>query len=326
MRIAIAACPEVPVPPKDYGGTERRLDVLARRMAARGHDVTLLCGPGSTCPVRRVEASAPTVVAEWEHVDWLRKHRGEWDAVFDATRFHHPSRPAGLPAGSPTVAEMAGDPYKIYPHDDVRNRVYCSPQLAAHFGCPRHPVLHNIVCDDPAAVPLGDGAGGYALYLGTIRPEKGAHVAARACRRLGVRFIAAGPVQPRYRAYLESFKADAGWIGPVGWERKWELLWAAAVTVLPIDWLDAGPLTVMESLLVGTPVVACPIGGLLEDVKKGSGVLATRENFASALGAALVGRWDRAAMRASILPKIDPDRWVDGVLALLEKAAGGGAW
>ena len=165
MRIAIAACPEVPVPPKDYGGTERRLDVLARRLAARGHDVTLLCGPGSTCQVRRVETSAPMAQAEWEHVDWLRKHRKEWDVLLDATRFHHPSRPAGLPVGSPTVAEMVGDPHKIYPHDDVRNRVYCSPQLAAHFGCPKHPVLHTIVCDDPASVPLGDGAGGHGeLY------------------------------------------------------------------------------------------------------------------------------------------------------------------
>ncbi len=326
MRIAITTSPEIPVPPKEYGGTEQRVDVLARRLAARGHEVTLLCGPGSACPVRRVEASTRSASAEWEYVDWLRQHRGEWDALFDMANNHFSSCRGGLPDGSPTVAEMNGDPHKLYPHDEVRNRVYVSPQLARHFGCPSHPVLYNIVCGDPAAVPIGDGAGGYVLYLGTIRPEKGVHVAALACRRLGARFVSAGPVQPRFLPYLESFRGEAGHVGEVGRARGWELLRGAAALAFPIDWVDAGPLVVLESLLVGTPVVACPIGGLLEDVDDRNGVLSDREHFAAALDKALNLRWDRAAIRAGVLPKIDPDRWVDGVLALLGRAVKGERW
>ena len=327
MRIALSIGPNNPVPPKDYGGTERQMDVLARGLTARGHDVTLLCGPNSTCPVRRVEASSRAADSEWEYVAWLRDHRGEWDALLDATAHHTASRSLGLPDGSPTVAGMFGDPHRMYPHDDVRNRVYCSRQLAEFYGCPGHPVLHNIVCGDPAGVPIGDGAGGRVVYVGAIRPEKGVREAADACRRLGVGFVSVGTVQPRFKPYLESFRGWAGHVGPLDQEGKWELLRGAAALAFPIDWLDAGPLAVIESLLVGTPVVACPIGGLLEDVRDGeNGVLVSREQFAAGLERAMAREWDRQTIRAGILPAIDPDKWIDGVLALLERVAGGESW
>ena len=327
MRIVIAACPTIPVPPIDYGGTERQIDILARGLTARGHTITLLCGPGSTCPVRKIVASSKFTDAEWEYVSWLREHRAEWDVLFDATRFHYPSHVFGLPLGSPTVAGMFGDPYKLYPHDGVRNRMYCSPQIATHFNCPNYPVLHNVVYDNPLSIPLGDGRGGYALYVGAIRPEKGVHIAAAACHRLGITLKVAGQVQPKFSSYWESFCGSVNFVGPVGGDAKWRLFAEAACFVLPVNWCDAGPLTISESLLVGTPVVACPIGGLLEDVRDGeNGALVSRKNFAVGLDRVMNYGWDRRAIRAGILPSIDPDRWIDGVLALLRAVAAGKSW
>lgn len=327
MKIAIAACPTFPVPPIDYGGTERQLDILARGLAVRGHAVTLLCGPGSECPVRRVMSSSRSVQAEWENVVWLRGHRAEWDVLFDATTFHYASCPAGLPPGSPTVAGMFGDPYRIYPHNEVRNRVYQSQQFAEFCGCPDHPVVGSVIHHDPVSVPIGDGHGGYVVYLGVIRPEKGVYVAATACRRLGMVLKVAGLAQSRWRPYWESFRGVVDFIGPVGGDAKWRLLADAACSVLPVDWCEAGPLTVRESLLVGTPVVACPLGGLLGDVRDGeNGVLVSREEFAIGLDKALNTKWDRQAIRRSIISSVDPDQWIEGVLVLLKRAAAGESW
>src|SRR5664279_790589 len=54
MRIALTADPELPVPPTLYGGIERVVDMLARSLAMRGHEVTLFANANSSCPVRRV--------------------------------------------------------------------------------------------------------------------------------------------------------------------------------------------------------------------------------------------------------------------------------
>lgn len=41
LRIALTADPELPVPPRLYGGIERIVDMLGRELTAHGHEVTL---------------------------------------------------------------------------------------------------------------------------------------------------------------------------------------------------------------------------------------------------------------------------------------------
>ena len=47
MRIALTADPELPVPPLHYGGIERIVDMLAKGLVARGHDVTVFANRSS---------------------------------------------------------------------------------------------------------------------------------------------------------------------------------------------------------------------------------------------------------------------------------------
>lgn len=50
MRLLLTADPEIEVPPRLYGGIERIVDVLVRRLRAAGHTVGLMARPGSECP------------------------------------------------------------------------------------------------------------------------------------------------------------------------------------------------------------------------------------------------------------------------------------
>ncbi len=50
MRLLLTADPEIEVPPRLYGGIERIVDVLVRRLRAAGHTVGLVARPGSECP------------------------------------------------------------------------------------------------------------------------------------------------------------------------------------------------------------------------------------------------------------------------------------
>ena len=47
LRIAITADPEIPVPPRHYGGIERIVHLLACGLTERGHEVTLFADKNS---------------------------------------------------------------------------------------------------------------------------------------------------------------------------------------------------------------------------------------------------------------------------------------
>src|SRR5262245_44288394 len=51
MRVLISVDPEIPVPPRTYGGIERIADALAKGLRIRGHQVGLIAHPDSTCHV-----------------------------------------------------------------------------------------------------------------------------------------------------------------------------------------------------------------------------------------------------------------------------------
>jgi len=324
MKIVIAACPEIPVPPIKYGGTERQADIIARGLVAKGHDVLLLSGPGSTCPVTKIMTKAPTMSAEWEHISWLRSNKG-WDCLLDMTAQHLPSQAIGLPDGSKTLALMLGDPHKKYAHDSVRNRVYCSKVFAEFNGCINHPVLPNIPTDCPQDVPLGDGSGKYCLYIGAIRPEKGVHLAASTCRRLGVPLKVAGPIQPRFAAYWNSFKDEIEYLGEIGGER-WALMGNATCLMFPSLWCDAGPLVVKESLLCGTPVLACPNGGVIEDVDETNGMLVDPDDLNTGLFKMTHMSWDRRAIQEAAVAKANPIKHLFELETLLSRVVRGETW
>lgn len=48
MHVAITSDPEIPVPPRLYGGIERVIAMLAAELTGRGHRVTLFAHPDST--------------------------------------------------------------------------------------------------------------------------------------------------------------------------------------------------------------------------------------------------------------------------------------
>src|SRR5688572_15672181 len=47
MRILVIVDPHIPVPPREYGGTERMAAFFCQAMQQRGHRVDLLAAPGS---------------------------------------------------------------------------------------------------------------------------------------------------------------------------------------------------------------------------------------------------------------------------------------
>jgi glycosyltransferase involved in cell wall biosynthesis len=96
MRILITADPELPVPPKLYGGIERIVDILVRELRARNHEVALMAHRQSTVAATRLFAW-PGLRSQYRW-DMLRNTFALWRAArrFKPDVLHSFSRMAYL--------------------------------------------------------------------------------------------------------------------------------------------------------------------------------------------------------------------------------------
>jgi glycosyltransferase involved in cell wall biosynthesis len=336
MRIAIIAPPWVPVPPPGYGGTESVLDSLARGLVAAGHEVLLYATGDSTCPVETrwvLERAAGTVSTgsstELHHVIHAYEEVRRWGA--DVVHDHTLVGPVhGTRFDLPIVTTNHG------PFDSELGALYrtlgtsvaiiaISRQHAASaVDTPVAAVIHHGVDVDRIAV--GPGAGGYALFLGRMSPDKGVHTAIDAARCAGIPLkIAAKMREPAERQYFREHIAPrlggaVEFIGEVGGPHKLQLLAEAQCLLNPLAWPEPFGMVMVEALAVGTPVVATPCGSVPELVVDGvtgfvrDGV----DELAAAVSAS--GSLDRTACRQDAVARFSTDRMVAEHVALYERA------
>jgi glycosyltransferase involved in cell wall biosynthesis len=176
-------------------------------------------------------------------------------------------------------------------------------------------VIHHGV--DVTRFPMGDGKGGYLMFLGRMSPTKGVREAIRIARTAGMPLaIAAKMRESRERDYFDNVIAplldrDIRYLGEVGNAEKVELLGGAIALVNPIDWDEPFGLCMVEALACGTPVLATPRGAVPEIVD--DGVTGFLRADVTDLPAALadVGTIDRRACRAAVIDRFSAGRMVE---------------
>ena len=110
-----------------------------------------------------------------------------------------------------------------------------------------------------------------ALFVGRLIPEKGISTLLTAWKRIGSRLpltiFGDGPLRDEVASAAKSSDGAVRWLG---WRTRSEVdeaLGAASVVISPSVWIEAGPLSVIESFARGTPVIASRLGSLAEFVK-----------------------------------------------------------
>ncbi|MEM2971693.1 MAG: glycosyltransferase family 4 protein [Candidatus Bathyarchaeia archaeon] len=115
------------------------------------------------------------------------------------------------------------------------------------------------------------------LYLGRITPVKGLHILLESLRylRRPVRLVIIGPVNDlRYYEIImrlmekenQKGKNQVEHLGVLPLKDVIKFYQKATVFILPSYW-EAFPLTLLEALSCGTPIVATPVGGVPEVIK-----------------------------------------------------------
>ncbi|MEM7554060.1 MAG: glycosyltransferase [Cyanobacteria bacterium P01_A01_bin.84] len=304
MRILITADPELPVPPKLYGGIERIVNLLVLGLKARGHEVGLVAHRDSECQAGRIFPWAG--LRSQDKVDAVQNTITLWSAVnkFQPDLVHSFSRVLYLlpllKSQLPKVMSYQRRPssktvsWGAKLGKDSLNFTGCSEHICRQGrenGGTWYPI-HNCVELEKYTFQPTVAADAPLVFLSRIERIKGAHTAIAAARQTGRRLIIAGNYSTTGEAgkyWQEEIvphldKDGIEYIGTVNDTQKNELLGKAAAMIVPIEWDEPFGIVFAEALACGTPVISCPRGALPEIVRPGvDGYLVN--NFEEAIAA-----------------------------------------
>jgi glycosyltransferase involved in cell wall biosynthesis len=344
MRVIMTADPEIEVPPKLYGGIERLVDGLVRRLRVRGHQVALVAKPGSQCQAdaffgwsghrsqvladsvrntatlwRAISSFRPDVVHSFSRVAYLTPHlRGRVPLVMTYER--EPTLRAvalAVKLAGPGVLTFTGCSKYIATNgrragghwEDIQN---FAEMDALKFS----PVV-------PADAPL--------VFLSRVESIKGADWAIEIARRTGQRLIIAGnhaesgPEGEYWREKVAPWigRDQIEYVGPVDDAQKNALLGRARAMVVPIQWNEPFGIVFAEALACGTPVISCPHGSLPEIVRQGIDGFLIRSIEEGCEAVGKLGAIDRATCRRRAEELYAPDVVVERYLDLYERVIAG---
>ncbi len=281
MRIALVAPPFIPVPPKNYGGTELFVGYLAMGLKKLGMEVVVYTNGESTVDVEKrwlypdsewpIKGEIYANLRETNHSSW---------AISDAARdcdIIHLNSVSGLSHTRFVSAEFV---YTIHhPHLDDLSDFYSYYRDVQFVTISRFqqrqekmPLLRTIHHGlDLSLYRLQPEKQEYLAFLGRIAPIKGTHLAIEVAKKSGLPLKIAGEVQPMYRDYFETQVKPhidgkfIEYLGEADLKMKNELLGKARALLFPIQWNEPFGLVMVEAMACGTPVLALP-GGAVDEV------------------------------------------------------------
>lgn len=113
--------------------------------------------------------------------------------------------------------------------------------------------------------------GDYFFYFGRLALEKGVATLIRAAARAKVRLRIAGtgPEETMLKSLAAEVGGDIEFLGFVSGDPLWALVRGARAIVLPSEWYENAPMSVLEAYASGKPVIGARIGGIPEMVHEG---------------------------------------------------------
>ncbi|MGX1788310.1 glycosyltransferase family 4 protein [Bosea sp. NPDC055332] len=184
-------------------------------------------------------------------------------------------------------------------------------------------------CIDASQYALASHEGDYFVYAGRLAPEKGLATLVRAAALSHQRLVVAGsgPEEQALRKLAEDLGADVAFTGHLGKPALQQLIGEARALVLPSEWYENAPVSVLEAYALGCPVIGTRIGGIPELVADGETGLLVEPGDVGMLAEALVALASLAptaraklgaAGRDWVSRELSPDRYRDRTLALYE--------
>lgn len=332
MKIAILASVAWRTPPLKYGPWEQVASNVAEGLVKLGVDVTLFATANSETAgnlAAVVETGyaetlgADAKVMECLHIAHLMERADEFDLIhnhFDflpltysrlikttiITTIHGFSSPAIVPV------------YQRY--NDICKYISIS-------NSDRSPDLRYLATVyngiDTSHFDFQEKPADYLLYFGRIHPDKGTLEAIQIAKRSKRQLIIAGLVQDEnyFREKIEPLVDgdSVKYVGNVGPSQRNMLLGNAMAMLHPINFEEPFGLSVAESMLSGTPVVAYSRGSMPELIKQGETGFLVKNLEEAVESIDDLSKINRANCRQHALENFSLERMAQDYLKLFER-------
>jgi len=169
----------------------------------------------------------------------------------------------------------------------VPSRFYLAKLVEWGFAPEQFAYIPNFVRTEQTT-PTYEAGGGF-LYFGRLSPEKGLTTLIRAAAQSHSRLMLAGtgPQLETLRALADQTGADVTFLGHLDAQRLHQAIRSARAVVLPSEWYENAPMSVLEAYACGRPVIGARIGGIPELLKDGETGLIFDSGNAESLAEAL---------------------------------------
>lgn len=338
MNVALTVDPELPVPPKLYGGIERIVDMLVRGLDRDGHEVTLFAHPESevpcdltTYPATESRGLLPTL----QNMSMVSSSvlARNFDLVHSFGRLGYllPVLPLSIPK---LMSYQRAIPARTVTWGERLSRGTlhfsgCSRHLIEPYaGRPNWHVVYNGVPIEKYSFEGQVADDAPLVFLGRVEHIKGTHHAIEVAQQTGRQLVIAGNVDEEHRDYFEEHVEpyldgeQIQFIGPVDDEEKNDLLGRAAAFLMPILWEEPFGIVMAEALACGTPVIGLNRGSVPEVIEHGiTGYVCTSvDEMIEAVEA--LGSIDRRACRRSMEEHFSDRAIVQGYKNVYRKMLG----
>ena len=158
----------------------------------------------------------------------------------------------------------------------------------------------------------------FYCYVGRLSKEKGVadllEVASRSPHRLKV--AGGGPMEDELKEKYSDCP-NIEFLGMLDAEGVASLLTHARLSVVPSQWYENNPLSVIESLCAGTPVVGAQMGGIPELIDSETGVTFQpfdQDALAAAITTSMTREWNHAEIARQAVDRFGPNRHLKTLL------------
>ena len=160
----------------------------------------------------------------------------------------------------------------------------------------------------------------YYCYVGRLSHEKGVATLVEAAARLPykLKIIGGGPLSEELRIKSEELKGNVEFLGFRQWDDIKDIVGKAKFTVIPSEWYENNPLSVIEAECLGTPVLGARIGGIPELIDEGvSGMTfesGNADDLAEKIKAMFAAGFDYKAIAGNAMERYNAESYYEAVM------------
>jgi glycosyltransferase involved in cell wall biosynthesis len=288
LKIAQVAPLWFPIPPKKYGGTERIVSYLTEGLVKKGYKVTLFASGDSKTKAKLVSVTKRGLIPQgvpWYDWWWNNFNYSlafEKSNEFDVIHCHW--TPLGFFFQNFVKTPVLHTFHNIPPKDDHRwqifehfknsNVVFISKKEKEN--CPvrfkKEFVVYNGI--DISQFKFSKKPKDHFIWIGRIEPKKGPARAIILAKKMKLKLLLAGRLDPSQRDFFEKkirphLNGKIKYLGELSQKELSSFYGQARAFLYPLEWEEPFGLCPVEAMACGTPVIAFARGSMKEIIKNG---------------------------------------------------------